>query len=139
MTKPGNDRSVNIGGNVTGSIITTGDNNSIRMRDINVSVPPVESINAREEFEALREFLLSLQTGEGKKLERALEDADEELAKEDPAKDEIGDALSRAVKYAKSANEFGDNAEKFAPRIVALATWLGHHGQKLLDQAGISF
>lgn len=139
MAPSGDNKSVNIGGNVTGSLITTGNNNRIRMRDISISVPPVESVDARAEFASLRDFLISIQSEDRKTIQRALEDADDELSKEDPSKDKISEALTRAVKYSKRANEFGDNAEKIAPRIVALATWLGHHGQKLLDQAGISF
>ena len=72
------------------------------------------------------------------KLDRAMQDAVEEAAKPQPDKDEIGSAVGRAVKYAKSAEDFGNHLEKLLPRLTAIASWAGAAGRGLLAMAGIT-
>ena len=50
---------------------------------------------------------------------------------------EVGNALERAVKYAKAADDFGDHADKLLPRLASLASWLGANGHSLLSMLGI--
>jgi len=68
----------------------------------------------------------------------AIEDAADEAAKPEPDKEEVGDALERAVKYAKAAEDFGEHAEKLLPRLAALASWLGPVGHSLLSMVGLA-
>ncbi len=72
------------------------------------------------------------------KLDRAIEDAVEETAKPEPDKEEVGGALERAVKYAKAAGDFTENAGKLLPPLTALASWLGPVGHGLLSLLGLS-
>lgn len=139
VVNSGDNRSVNTGGgSITGSVITTGDGNTVRLRDINVSMPDSGDVDIRKEVQELRVALEALNAPEAGKLGRALADADDELKKENPEKSEVGNALERAVKYAKDASEFGDQIEKLAPRLVAISAWLGAYGSKLLSMAGIT-
>ena len=90
------------------------------------------------ELAALRELLGKLNVPERGKLDRAMQDAAEETAKPNPDKEETADAVGRAVKYAKAADEPAEHAEKLLPRIALLGSWLGTHGQALLTMAGIA-
>lgn len=80
-----------------------------------------------------------MDTPDAGKLDRALQDAEEEAGKAEPDKDEVGSAIERAVKYAKGASDFSAQVEKLAPRLAALASWLGDNWLKILALAGISF
>ncbi len=71
-------------------------------------------------------------------MDRALLDAEEEAAKPEPDKDEIGGAIERVVKYARGASEFAEQVEKLAPRLAAVASWLGSNWIKILAMAGIA-
>jgi hypothetical protein len=85
----------------------------------------------------LREALASLHTPDRGKLDRAFHDAEEEAAKPDPDRAEIAGALQRVLKAAKGANSFAEQVEKLAPRIAALAAWVGPAGRVLLSLAGL--
>jgi hypothetical protein len=122
---------------IIGSVVTTGDNNTTTTT-ITVTLPPADKVDLAAELAALKQALAALRTPEQGKIERALADAQDEAKKPAPDKEEIGGALERAVKYAKGAEDFGAQAEKLAPRIAALASWLGDKGQKLLALAGLS-
>ncbi len=52
--------------------------------------------------------------------------------------EEVGGALERAVKYAKAAGDFTENAAKLLPPLTALASWLGPVGHGLLSMLGLS-
>lgn len=73
----GGTRSISIGGNVTGAAITAGDNNTVSIAFSQQTLPPPDQVDARAEFQALREVA----TPERAKLDRALDDAADELAK----------------------------------------------------------
>jgi hypothetical protein len=101
--------------------------------------PPADQVDVKAELAALREALAELKKVPDRgKLDRAVEDAADEAAKPEPDKEEVGGALERAVKYAKAAEDFGEQAEKLAPRLAALAAWLGPLGHGLLRMAGLS-
>ena len=81
-------------------------------------------------------ILGSLKAPDAAKLERALADAEDEVKKGEPDKDEVGGAIERAVKYAKGASDFSEQAEKLAPTLKAVCSWLGQNWHKLLAVAG---
>jgi len=124
-------------GSITGSVVVTGSGNTINAR-LRVELekaapPPAESVDIRAEFAELRKILEQLQTPEQGKIRRALEDADEELAKPEPSKAEVGGALKRALDYAGKAANLGNEAVKLAPHIHKLADWLGSEWTSLLS------
>ncbi|MGB3759936.1 MAG: CHAT domain-containing protein [Rivularia sp. (in: cyanobacteria)] len=131
-------RSVSIGGSVTGSAIQTGDYDTATINYQQVSLPEPESVNIQAEFNALREIIEKLETSDRRKIDNAFEDAQEELNKPQPDKDEVGDALNRALKYAKKAEGFAGAIEKLQPRLSKTTAWLGDNWHKLLGFVGLT-
>jgi hypothetical protein len=115
-----------------GSTIVTGDSNVVATHYRAARLPPAESVDMGAELQALRKLLTGLHTADRPTIGRALDDADDELAKPAPEKDEVGKALERAVKYAKGANDFAAHAAKLAPHIMAACAWLGSKWHALL-------
>lgn len=131
-TPSNQNRSVSVGGSYTGSI-QTGDENTATIQLQKAAQPQPESVNIQAEINALRELLLQLQPPDKRKIERAFEDVEEELLKTQPNKDEIGQALDRAVNYAQKANGFAEAIDKLRPHVEKLAAWLGSNWYKLLS------
>jgi hypothetical protein len=136
MPPSGDNRSINVLGNATGAFVT-GDNNTVTATT-RVTLPPPATVDPKAELAALRDLLSCLQTPDRGKLDRAFADAEEEAAKPDPDKAEIGFALQRIIKTAKGANDFAGQVETLAPRVAALVSWLGPAGHGLLSLAGLS-
>jgi hypothetical protein len=137
MANSGGDRSVKAR-DIIGSAVVTGPNNRVEMRGVKVTLPPAESVRPERELAELRALLIAMQVPERGRLDRALQDAEEEAAKPAPDKEEVGGALERVVKCAKGAAEFSEQVEKLAPKLAALAAWLGPVGHKLLVAAGLT-
>ena len=123
---------------IIGSQVITGDSNQASMHGVTVTLPAAVSVDVTVELAALREVLVGLNAPDAGKLERALQDAEEEAAKPEPDRDEIGGAIERAVKYAKGASDFSAHVAKLAPRLAALTSWLGENWVKILALAGLS-
>src|SRR5690349_10055454 len=104
------DRGVWIGRDALGNQIITGDSNVATTSGQNIAFPLAESIDIRAELEALRAALAQLRTDDRLKIDNALDEAEEELGRSEPSKDEIGGALERALKYARQAQGFADVA-----------------------------
>lgn len=130
-------RSVSIGGNATGSVIQTGDHNQASMQFTQTTLPAAETVDIRKEFAALRELLGQLSVPDQKKLDRALEDAQDELNKPQPDRHEIGGALERALKYAQQAEGFASVAVKLQGHVANAVAWLGDNWHKLLRLVGL--
>ncbi len=135
--KPGK-RSVSVGGNAVGSVIVTGDQNVVRAKIEQVTLPPPETVNIAAEIQALREVLAGLDAPDARKIRNAFEDVDDELAKPKPNKDEVGQALERALGYAGKVEGFADKVESLAPRVVNAVSWLGENWHKLLAVVGLT-
>jgi hypothetical protein len=91
-----------------------------------LTLPPAHTVDLKAELAALRQLLAELKNVPDRgKLDRAMQDAVEETDKPEPDKDEVGGAVERAIKYAKSANDFGDHLERLLPRLAAIASWAG--------------
>ncbi len=131
-------RSVSIGGSVTGSAIQTGDSNTANINYQQVSLPAPESVDIQAEFTALREIIAKLETSDRRKIENAFADAQEEIKKPQPDKDEVGEALNRALKYAKKAEGFASAIEKLQPHLSKTTAWLGDNWHKLLGLVGLT-
>jgi hypothetical protein len=133
------ERNVSIGRDAIGSQIVTGDQNVVTASGQRITLPPADSVDIRKELAELRAILATLKAPDAAKLGRALDDAEDEVKKEKPDKDEVGGAIERAVKYAKGASDFGEQVEKLAPKLKAVCGWLGQNWHKLLAVAGIAF
>jgi hypothetical protein len=138
MSGSGDNRSVTAR-DITGSSVVTGDRNVVSTTMKQVTLPPADSVNLKAELAALGELLAELKNVPDRgKLDRAMEDAVEEAAKPQPDKDEVGGAVERAIKYAKSANDFGEHVEKLLPLLTAIASWVGAAGRALLATVGVT-
>ena len=131
-------RSVSIGGNATGNVIQTGDHNVASLQFTQTTLPPPETIDIQAEFAALREQLARLHAPDQKKIDRAVEDVQDELAKPEPDRDEIGNALDRALKYAQQAESFVSEAGKLQTHVANAVSWLGDNWHKLLPLVGLT-
>ena len=136
--KGGQDRSVSVGGSVTGGAIITGDSSTANINFQQVSLPTPASVNIQAELNALREILTKLETSDRRKIDNAFEDAQEELNKPQPDKDEVGQALDRALKYAKKAEGFASALEKLQPHLTKTTAWLGENWHKLLTLVNLT-
>ncbi len=135
----GDDRSVQVGDKIIGSAVITGDHNTAVMREISVQLDSGKDVDVGAELSALRELLQGLSAPDAGKMARALEDAEEEGAKADPDKEEIGSAIERAIKYARKASDFAAHASKIASHLGPLVSWLGSGWTRILSSAGIAF
>ncbi|MBR8836836.1 MAG: CHAT domain-containing protein [Stigonema ocellatum SAG 48.90 = DSM 106950] len=126
-------RSVSVGGSVTGSAITTGDNNVTSVQYQPTSLPAPSSVDMLEELNALREILLNLSSPDGRKIDNAIADAIDEINKPQPDKNEVGKALDRAFDYAQKAVGFASAIEKLQPHLTKTVAWLGESWHKLLS------
>ena len=137
MSDNGN-RSVSIGGDANGNIIQTGDGNTASLEFTQTTLPPAETVDLQAELTALRQILAALQAPDQKKIERALDDAEEEVAKAEPDRDEIGTALQRALTYAKKAEGYTTTLEKLQGHVTNVASWLGKNWHTLLAIVGLT-
>jgi len=130
--------SVSVGGNVTGSAIQTGDHNiaSIQFQPAALSQP--ETVDMSAILEELQTILMQLDAPDPRKIANAVEDAKEELKKPQPDKDEVGQALDRAITYAQKANGFAEAIAKLRPHVEKAASWLGENWYKLLPIVGLT-
>ena len=135
----GDDRSVRAGDKIVGSAVITGDHSTMVMRDVSVQLDSGTDVDVGAELSALRELLQGLSAPDAGKLARALEDAEEEAAKADLDKEEIGAAIERAIKYASKASDFAAHASKIASHLGPLVSWLGSGWTRILSSAGIAF
>lgn len=130
--------SVSVGGSVIGGSVASGDNNTVSVHYQQATLPAVESVDIRAELRALHEILSQLQSDDKRKIKNALEDAEEELKKPEPDKDEVGQALDRALGYAEKANGFAEAIDKLRPHVEKSAAWLGENWYKLLTVVGLA-
>jgi hypothetical protein len=134
------DRSINVGRDVIGSVVVTGNHVSIDATieaHTKTTLPPAETVNISDELRQIRSILEQLQGENAAKIGRALDDATEEAEKSKPDNDELGGALSRALDYAKATSGFVDVASKLAPHVKNAVGWLGANWHKLLPIVGI--
>ena len=118
------------------SVIVAGDSNTVSASYVEAP-PAADSVDIRAELAALRAAIEALAAPDARKIANAFDDAEAELDKPSPDREEIGGALERAVRYAKGANSFAEQAEKLMPHIRNAAAWLGTAGAGLLAVLGV--
>ncbi|HEY7809584.1 MAG TPA: hypothetical protein VIA98_04310 [Allosphingosinicella sp.] len=118
-----NDHSVNVGASIVSSIVQTGDNNRASLTA--TPLPDAASVDIAAVIAALRDELLAVDAPDRGKIERALIDAQEEAAKPEPDRGEVGSALGRALGYAGKAAELSENIGKIRDLVTQAGGWLG--------------
>ena len=136
--KPIGDRSVQIRGDARGNVIQTGDHNIASVHDERTELPDPESVNVHAELTALRHILAGIASPDRTKIDNALSDAEHELGKSEPNKDEVGTAIDRAFDYAKKAEGFAKAVDGLKPHVTNMAAWLGNNWYKLLGAVGLA-
>ena len=131
---PGGNRSVQIGGSVTGSAVVTGDSNTVSVQFQQASLPAPETVDIQAEIEALKEIFTSLNNPT---ITGAAEELAQEVAKPEPDKEIMADALETGLKRIRKLADFGDAIDRLRPHVEATAGWLGQHGHKLLTLVGL--
>ena len=131
-------RAVSIGGSVTGSVIQTGDGNTASVQFQPAALPQPETVDMVAVLEALQAILMQLDAPDPRKIANAVDDAKEELKKPQPDKDEVGQALDRAMTYAQKANGFAEAIDKLRPPVQKAASWLGENWYKLLSLVNLT-
>ncbi|MCA9018290.1 MAG: hypothetical protein KDA77_23410, partial [Planctomycetaceae bacterium] len=118
QSRDSSDRSVSIGGNSTRNIIQTGDRNIASLNLIQTTLPAPETVAIEPEVAAVYQLLSELSSEDHQKIMRAMDDAQEELAKADPNREEVGIALKRAFQYAKNAETFATTATNLRSHVT---------------------
>lgn len=134
----GQNRSVYIGRNANISAIQPGTKNKANISYQKVSLSAPTSVDIQEELNALHKILAKLETSDRRKIDNAFEDAQEEINKPQPDKDEVGKALDRAFDYAKKAEGFASAVEKLQPHLARTTAWLGENWHKLLNLVNLT-
>lgn len=140
MTNSGDrsNRSVSIGGDATGNIVQSGDNNVAKLGLTQTTLPPPESVDIKAELAALRDLVRELKSEDEKKIGRAIEDAQDEAAKLEPNRDEIGIALERALATAQKAENYVKMVDRLKGHVTKVVSWLGDHWHNLLSLVGLT-
>lgn len=134
----GSDQSLQVGGDVIGSALVTGNNNQISVQFQQASLPHPDRVDIQAELKALQAILSSFEdpiaTGVAQKLEQ-------EAAKPEPDKSVVATALETGLTYAKNLTGFAEAIDKLRPHVEATAGWLGKQGftsgYKLLPLVGL--
>ena len=124
--------------NIENLILQPGNHNSAEINSEKVNLPQPNMVNIAQELLEIRQSLRQLDSENRQKIENALEDAEEEIQKEHPDKDEVGKALSRALDYAQKTQGFVEIADKLRPHITKTVGWLGRNWHKLLIVVGLA-
>ncbi len=120
------DRSISIDGNVGDqSVIVTGDGNMVTSRSRKTAASPADVAEVKVELAELRKLLETLASPDQKKINNAVEEAEDELKKPEPDRDEVGKALDRALEYSQKAEKFKTIIDKLRPHVLTLSGWLG--------------
>ncbi len=125
MPGPG-DRSISIGGNVGGqSVLVTADRKVVTSRPRKETAAPADMADVKAGLAELRKLLETLASPDQKKINNAVEEAEDELNKPEPDRDEVGKALDRALEYSKKAEKFKTIIDKLKPHVLTVSGWLG--------------
>lgn len=126
-------RSINVGGSAIGSILNTGDNATIEQSHNQIHSQmnlQAGDVDINQELAALRKLVSELQTQDKGKIERALTDVEEEIAKPEPDKNEIQSDIERVMGYVKKTDEYATVISKWTLHLTPIAIWLGQHADK---------
>lgn len=130
--------SVTIGRDAIGSVIQTGDGGSAKVEYQAVPLPAADAIQIKDELAQVAAILRGLTSDDQPKIDRALQDATEEVERESPDKREVAEPLERAIAYAKKVSTFAETLKELAPHVVRVSAWLGDAGHKLLNLIGLA-
>ncbi|MBP0027028.1 hypothetical protein [Roseofilum sp. Guam] len=132
---PEQNRSISIGGDVTGSSIVTGDGGQSKVQFQQAPLPKPETVNIIfSELKAIEEIFTNfndpIATGVAQKLA-----SEAEKPESDPTI--VAETLDTGLNYIQKLSAFAENVNQLQPHVKATANWLGEHGHKLLPLVGL--
>ncbi len=101
------------------------------------NMPEPTGVEIKLEIAAIRQILAEPQSHAHKKIDNALEEAEDELRKYKPDKYDVGKALERAMNYAQREDNFNTKIETLKPHMLSVSAWLGenwYHLTKIIGQ-----
>ena len=130
------DRSISIGGNAVGSVLVTGDHNTVHSK---VTLPSAEDVDLRAELDAIRQLLaaLDLSPKDRRKVDNALDEADDEAAEDEPDRASVGKAIERVFETVDQVGKLDKLATTLRPHLERVAAWLGTHAAPWLISLGV--
>ncbi|KNC67442.1 hypothetical protein [Pseudoalteromonas ardens] len=131
------DRTVQVGGDANGAVITTGDHNKIYAVP-KITMPEPHAVDIQRALGELITALGELSIAQPRKLNNALEEAQEEIEQAQPDKVEVAESLARAAKIAKEAESFASHSEKLVERFTPVLGWLGPHATRVAEALGMA-
>ncbi|KAF7780966.1 hypothetical protein PRUB_a5384 [Pseudoalteromonas rubra] len=131
------DRTIKVGGNANGAVINTGDHNQIYAAP-NITMPEPQTVDIQQALSKLTTALGELGIAQPRKLNNALEEAQEEIEQAQPDKAEVAESLARAAKIAKEAESFASHSEKLVERFTPVLGWLGPHATRVAEALGVA-
>jgi hypothetical protein len=136
MAQP-KDRSISIGGNVSGSVVVAGDNNKLDNVTVGAPALPSDQAAVLQALEELRTLLVEVAGRDSRRVGNALDEAIEEAKDSEPRKSVIAESLERALAVASGATAFIDQVGKLRPSVDALVRWLGPNFAGMLKTVGL--
>jgi len=129
------DRSVTYHGNASGNVAVTGDHNQVTTTLAGVTFPAPETVDIARELAGLRALLaeVALEPKVRKRVDNALEEAEAEAASGAPDRQEIGEAVERAVTAVSRAGKVAEVVTKLRAQLIPVAGWLGTHWHRLVE------
>lgn len=134
MTKP-SDRSIRVGGAVSGSVLVTGDKNTVSLASGDAA--PSDRADVLRELEAVRELLQGMTGPDAKRVTNAVEEAIDEARAPEPRKDVVAGSLERALELAVKAGAVAEQIDKLRERLGGIVRWLGPSFAGLLRLVGL--
>jgi hypothetical protein len=144
-------RSISIGGAVSGSVVQTGDHNVTTLTT--TTLPPPESVDMNAVMQQLRAIMEQMQLDPTQHLiaKGALDTAEQLVKQPQPNKAAIGnfltsavdvlskanDAATQTVGMLSKANDATDQISKLKDAVVKAASWLGDHKGTILNLVGL--
>jgi hypothetical protein len=127
--------SVIAGGDMRGVAAATGKSSRATATYIETAAPD-PTVDIRAELAALMKAYGALPGVDQRAVSR-LEEANTETKKDVPDRDDILDLVIQATKYAKKAETFASEADKFIPFLKKIASWLGRGWDFITSAAGL--
>ncbi|MCO7187569.1 MULTISPECIES: hypothetical protein [unclassified Pseudoalteromonas] len=131
------DRTIQVGGNVSGAVLSTGDYNQI-VAAPKITMPEPQAVDIQLALSELKAALGELGIAQPRKLNNALEEAQEEIEQAQPDKAEVAESLARAAKIAKEAESFASHSEKLVERFTPVLGWLGPYATRVAEALGVA-
>jgi hypothetical protein len=136
MAQP-KDRSISIGGNVSGSVVIAGDENTLENVTVGASPPPSDQAAVLQALEELRALLVEIAGRDSRRVGNAIDEAIDEAKDPEPRKSVIAESLKRALEVASGATAFLEQVGKLRPSVEALVRWLGPSFAGMLKSVGL--